>query len=96
MCYHECGTIFQEEDMDEKQKSQFEVKGEELLAKIKEIIKEGNVRKIIIKDNKGNTYLEIPVTIGVVGLILAPVLAAIGALAALAANFTIEVERKED
>lgn len=82
--------------MDEKQKSQFEVKGEELLAKIKEIIKEGNVRKIIIKDNKGNTYLEIPVTIGVVGLILAPVLAAIGALAALAANFTIEVERKED
>jgi len=77
-------------------KSEFQVTGEELLAKIKELIHEGNVRKIIIKNEKGETYLEIPVTIGVIGAILAPIFAAIGALAALAANFTIEVERKDD
>ena len=67
-----------------------------MLAKIREIIHEGNVRKIIIKNDKGETYLEIPVTIGVIGAILAPVFAAIGALAALAANFTIVVERRDD
>ena len=53
------------------------------------------VRKIIIKDDKGGTYLEIPLTFGVVGALLAPVLAAVGALAALASNFTLEVVRKE-
>lgn len=73
----------------------FSVKGEDLLKKIKEIIHEGNVNRIIIKSEEGKTYLEIPVTIGVIGTILLPVLAAIGALAAMAANFTIEVVRKE-
>ncbi len=82
--------------MEQQNKSEFKVSGEELLSKIKELIHEGNVRKIIIKNEKGETYLEIPVTIGVIGAILAPVFAAIGALAALAANFTIVVERKED
>ncbi len=82
--------------MDKQNKSEFKVTGEELLDKIKDIIHEGNVRKIIIKNDKGETYLEIPVTIGVIGAILAPVFAAIGALAALAANFTIEVEKKEE
>jgi hypothetical protein len=82
--------------MEQKNKSEFKVSGEELLSKIKELIHEGNVRKIIIKNEKGETYLEIPVTIGVIGAILAPVFAAIGALAALAANFTIVVERRED
>ncbi len=82
--------------MESQHKSEFKVTGEELLAKIKEIIHEGNVRKIIIKNDRGETYLEIPVTIGVIGAILAPVFAAIGALAALAANFTIVVERKDD
>ncbi len=77
-------------------KSEFKVTGEELLARIKELIREGNVRRIIIKNDKGETYLEIPVTIGLIGAIVAPVFAAIGALAALAANFTIEVEKKED
>ena len=77
-------------------KNEFKVKGEELLKKIKELIHEGNVRKIIIKNEEGKTYLEIPVTVGVVGVILAPVLAAIGAIAALATNFTIEVIRKEN
>lgn len=82
--------------MESQHKSEFKVTGEELLAKIREIIHEGNVRKIIIKNDKGETYLEIPVTIGVIGAILAPVFAAIGALAALAANFTIVVERRDD
>jgi hypothetical protein len=75
--------------------STFNVKGEDLLRKIKEIIHEGNVNRIIIKNEEGKTYLEIPVTIGVIGTVLMPVFAAIGALAALAANFRIEVIRKE-
>lgn len=75
--------------------NEFRVKGEELLKKIKQLIHEGNVSRIIIKDDQGRTYLEIPVTVGVVGAIFAPVLAAVGALAALVANFTIVVVRKE-
>jgi hypothetical protein len=75
---------------------EFKVKGEDLLKKIREIIHEGNVSRIIIKTEDGRTYLEIPVTIGVLGAILAPILAAVGALAALAANFTIEVVRREE
>lgn len=74
---------------------EFHVDGESLISKIKEIIHEGNVRKIIIKDDKGNTYIEIPLTVGVVGVVLIPVWAAIGAIAALAANFTIGVEKVE-
>lgn len=76
--------------------NEFKVKGEELLAKIKELIHQGNVTRIIIKDEDGKVYLEIPVTVGVIGALLLPVLAAVGALAALAANFTIEVIRKAD
>jgi phage-related minor tail protein len=79
-----------------EKKNQFYVAGDELLKKIKQIIHEGNVNRIIIKDEEGNTYLEIPVTIGVIGAILAPVLAAVGALAALAARFKIEVVRREE
>ena len=75
---------------------EFKVKGEDLLKKIREIIHEGNVRRIIIKNEEGRTYIENTVTIGVIGAILAPILAAVGALAALAANFTIEVVRRED
>ncbi len=73
----------------------FNVSGEDLLKKIKEIIHEGNVNRVIIKNEDGKIYLEIPVTIGVIGTVLLPVFAAIGALAALAANFKIEVVRKE-
>jgi len=73
---------------------EFKVRGDELLAKIRQLIHDGNVSRIIIKDEVGKVYLEIPVTIGVIGALFAPVLAAIGALAALAANFTIEVVRK--
>ncbi len=76
-------------------KSEFKVNGNDLLNKIEELIKEGNIRRIIIKNSEGKTYIEIPLTIGVIGIIAAPVMAAIGALAGLVANFTIEVIRKE-
>ncbi len=77
-------------------KNEFKVKGEELLAKIKELIHQGNISRIIVKNEEGKVYLEIPVTVGLVGALVLPVFAAIGALAALAANFTIEVVRKEE
>lgn len=76
-------------------REEFKVKGEELLGKIKELFREGNIRRILIKNEEGQVYLEIPVTIGIIGAIFAPVLAAVGALAALAANFTIEVIRRD-
>lgn len=79
-----------------KKKNHFNVSGDELLKKIKDIIHEGNVNRIIIKNEEGKVYLEIPITIGVIGAVLLPVFAAVGALAALAANFKIEVIRVED
>jgi hypothetical protein len=79
-----------------EKKSFFDVSGDELLKKVKELIHQGNVNRIIIKNEEGKTYLEIPVTVGVIGALLIPVFAAIGALAALAAKFKIEVVKKED
>jgi hypothetical protein len=75
---------------------EFKVKGEELLKKVKDLVHEGTIRRIIIKDEKGATFLEIPLTFGVVGVVIAPVLAAVGALAAMASNFTVEVVKKDD
>lgn len=75
-------------------KEEYKVNGQELLKKIKELIAEGNIRRIIIKNEKGEPFIEIPLTIAVVGTALIPVWAAIGALAALITNCTIEVERK--
>lgn len=75
---------------------EFKVKGQELLNKIEELIKEGNVRRIIIKDADGKTFIEIPLTFGVIGVLAAPVVAAIGALAGIVANFTVEIIRTED
>ncbi|MFP4470805.1 MAG: DUF4342 domain-containing protein [Bacteroidota bacterium] len=77
------------------QKSQFNVSGDDLLKKIRDLIHEGNVNRIIIKSESGKTYMEIPVTVGIIGTILAPILAAVGALAALAARFKIEVIRRD-
>ncbi|MCX6796942.1 MAG: DUF4342 domain-containing protein [Candidatus Doudnabacteria bacterium] len=74
---------------------EFKVKGEDVLKKIKELIKEGNIRKIILKNEKGKTLVEFPLTWGVVGAALLPIWAAVGAIAALVANLTIVVERKE-
>lgn len=75
-------------------KEEFKVNGDRLVEKIKQLIKEGNVRRIIILDEKGDTLMELPLTFAVVGTVFAPVLAAVGALAALVTNCTIVVERK--
>lgn len=71
----------------------FRVKGEDLLKKLNAVIKEGNVRRIVIKDKEGRSLINIPLTIGVVGVVLAPALAAVGAIAALVSECTILVER---
>jgi hypothetical protein len=76
-----------------KKEESFKINGELLLQKIKELIAEGNVRKITIKDKNGKEIVEFPLTVGVVGAVLAPVLAAVGALAALIGECTISVER---
>ncbi len=76
-----------------KKEESFEVNGENLLKKVKEIINEGNVRKITIKDKNGKELIVFPLTIGVVGAVVAPVLAAVGAIAALIGECTISVER---
>ena len=81
---------------DEKVRTEeFQVNGDELLAKIKELLHEGNIRRIIIKNEAGRTLIDIPLTLGVVGALLAPQLAAIGAIAALIAKGTIVVEKEE-
>jgi len=72
---------------------QFRVAGNELADKIRELIHEGNVRRIIIKDERGHTFMEIPLTVATVGVVLAPILAAVGAIAALVARFDVVVER---
>ena len=74
---------------------EFRVDGEKLIGKIKEIFHEGSIRRVIIKDKEGKTVMEIPVTLGVVGVLLAPQLAAIGAIAALIAEATVVVEKAE-
>jgi hypothetical protein len=71
------------------------VKGEELLEKVKELVHQGNIHRIIIKDEKGHTFIEIPVTVGVVGAVLLPVWAAVATIAAVVSKFTIVVEKKE-
>ena len=77
-------------------KESFQVEGEALLKKIKELIAEGNVRKITITDKSGKEIMSFPLTIGVVGALLLPVMAAVGALAALIGECTITVEREEE
>ena len=72
------------------------VRGDDLVAKVKEIIHQGNVRRIIIKDDEGKTLIEVPLTLGVVGAVLIPVWAAIGAIAALVTKCSIVVERTEE
>lgn len=80
--------------MTKQKKEEFKVNGEELLKKVKEIVREGNVRRITIKEKGGRTLIDIPLTIGVVGALVVPVLAAVGAIAALVAECTISVERE--
>lgn len=79
--------------MEDTKKDFFKINGENLLKKVKELIEEGNIRKITIHDKSGKELMSFPLTVGVVGAVLAPVLAAVGALAALIGECTITVER---
>jgi hypothetical protein len=74
---------------------EFKVLGKELVDKVQELIHEGNIRRIIIRDDHGHTFIEIPLTVAAIGAVAAPVLAAVGAIAAYVADFTIVVERSE-
>lgn len=71
------------------------VLGRDLVDKVRELIHEGNVQRIVVKDEHGNTFVEIPVTVAAIGAILAPILAAIGAISALVSKFTIVVVRSD-
>jgi uncharacterized membrane protein YvbJ len=73
---------------------QFTVDSEEVVQKVKELIHEGNVTRITVRDEKGRVLLDLPITIGVVGVVLAPLLAAAGAVAAVATKCTLTIERK--
>ncbi|MGC8816203.1 MAG: DUF4342 domain-containing protein [Candidatus Hadarchaeum sp.] len=74
---------------------EFSVSAEDLVKKIKELVHEGNITRIIVKDEKGSTLIEIPVTAGIIGALLAPWLAALGAVAAFVTKCTIIVEKRE-
>lgn len=79
-----------------KKTDTFEVKGEDLLKKVKELIHEGNIRKISIIDKSGKTIIVLPLTFGVVGAVILPALTAIGAIAALITECTLKVEREDN
>ena len=75
---------------------EFKVRGEDLLGKARELIHEGNVRRLMIINDEGKTLIEVPLTIGVIGAVLLPVWAAIGAIAAVVTDCTIRVEKSEE
>ncbi len=81
-------------DKEKSNQESFKDTGDELLSKIKEIIKEGNARRVIIKNEKEETIIEFPLTIGAIGVVLAPVFAAVGAIAALVTDCTIVGDKK--
>lgn len=89
---------FKELPMSEEnvRREEFKVSGEALVDKIKELVHEGNIRRIIIKDKSDHMLIDVPLTVGVIGVLLAPQLAAIGAIAALVSNATIVVEIVEE
>jgi len=75
---------------------EFEIDGEKVVAEVKKLIHEGRIRRITIKNEKGETLMEIPLLVGLVGAAVLPVLAAVGALGALVAKMRIVIERKEE
>lgn len=79
-----------------KTTEEFTLNGDEVLAKVKSLINEGNIRRLIIKDEHGKVLVEFPLTVGVVGVLLAPIFAAVGAITALVTKCTIVVERREE
>ncbi len=86
----------EQEKKEKTRTEEFKLSGSDIINKIKELIHEGNVRKIILKDEEGRTFMEIPLTIGLVGALIVPVWAAIGAIAALVSRLTIVVEKVEE
>lgn len=85
-------------ETDESQRirtEEFQVNGDKLVQQLKELVRQGNIRRITLKNEEGRTLIEIPLTIGVVGAVLLPVWAAIGAIAALVARCTIVLEKVE-
>lgn len=80
--------------MENTTKEEFKVSGEHIVSTIKDLIREGNARRIIIKNESGETLIEFPLTVGAIGTLLVPTLAAVGALAALVTKCTIIVEKK--
>lgn len=89
-----------EKDTNEKVTAEeFKIKGDVLVAKIKELIAQGNVRRIIIKNEEGHTLIEIPMTVGVIGGVVSaalfPVVAAVGVIGAMVAHLTVVIERIE-
>ena len=77
-------------------REEFKVKGDQVVTKLKELLHEGNVRHIVIKNDEGRVLIEFPVSIGLAGALLLPVWAAVGAVAAMVTNCTIEVERTDE
>jgi hypothetical protein len=75
---------------------EFKLSGGEIINKIKELFHEGNIRRIILKNEEGKIFMEIPLTVGLVGVAVAPILAAVGAIAALVSKLTLIVEKVED
>lgn len=75
---------------------EIKIAAHELVETIKKLIHEGNVRRIIIKDEHGRTFVEIPVTVAAIGALLAPILAAVAALATMAVKFTVVVEKTNE
>lgn len=83
------------EEKNSGRREEFKLDGSKVVGKVKELIHEGNIRRIILKNEEGKVLIEIPLTLGVVGAAFLPVLAAVGAIAALAASMTIVVEKIE-
>jgi hypothetical protein len=75
---------------------ELKVQARDLVDKVRELIHQGNIRRVIIKDDKGRTFIEIPVTVAALGVLAAPVLAAVGAMAALVSHFTLVVEKSAE
>jgi len=99
-----CGAKLEDEDrfctacgaaVTKTVREEFTVSSDDLIEKVKELLHEGNVTRIIVKDEKGTALLEIPATVGIIGVVIAPWLAALGVIAALATNCKIIVERRE-
>ena len=81
--------------MENTSREEFKVSGDDVVKKVKELAREGAARRLIIKNDEGTTLLEVPLAIGAVGALLAPTLAAVGAIAALVTNCTIVVDKRE-